>query len=365
MLSQPEAIRYLLGLGLLQAGDVVQDTVTVANVSRRHLNWRVTTQNGPGYLLKQGVGGERAAALEREAAIYRLLNAVPGFARRYVPQLHLHDAENGVLILEWIAGSQNLREYHLRRGHFPVSLARIMAEALGRLHRHGPGGPEYEARSANVPWIFSAHRPTLRFFQDCSGANLALIELTQEFPDFCEEIDALRAAWHDDALIHGDLKWDNCVVSGNAASVRTTRLRIVDWELARTGDPCWDVGSAFHDYLGFWLQSIPITGTMPPERFLELARFPLEKMHPALRAFWSTYARAMDLDAEATERWLIRSVRYAAARLLQTAFEQMQGAAQLTGNIVCFLQLSFNILKRPREAAVHLLGLPPPHVRLA
>ena len=80
MLSQPEAIRYLLGLGLLQAGDVVQDTVTVANVSRRHLNWRVTTQNGPGYLLKQGVGGERAAALEREAAIYRLLNAEPAHA---------------------------------------------------------------------------------------------------------------------------------------------------------------------------------------------------------------------------------------------------------------------------------------------
>ena len=88
-------------------------------------------------------------------------------------------------------------------------------------------------------------------------------------------------------------------------------------------------------------------------------------MHPALRAFWETYLRTMGLDAEEADQWLLRSVRYAAARLIQTAFEQMQGSIRMNGNTICFLQLSDNILKRPREAAVHLLGISSPSMRLA
>jgi aminoglycoside phosphotransferase (APT) family kinase protein len=363
MLSQPETVRYLLSRDLLDTAQVVRDTVTVANVSRRHLNFRVSTDSGPGYLLKQGVGDERAASVRHEAAMYRRLEAAPEFPDRYMPRLCVYDAENDLLVFEWVTGAQNLREYHMRRGYFPVLLARTMADAISRLHRSGDGERREAPGASRIPWAFSVHRPTFRFFQECSGANLALIEMIQEFPDFCDEIDALRDEWRDDALIHGDLKWDNCIVSGSTPSARMTRLKIVDWEIARTGDPCWDIGSVFHDYLGFWLLSIPVTGTMPPEEFLKLARFPLEKMHPALRAFWETYVRTMGLVAEEADRWLLRSVRYAAARLIQTAFEQMQGSIRMNGNTICFLQLSHNILKRPREAAVHLLGISSPYIR--
>ncbi|MDJ0944429.1 MAG: phosphotransferase [Kiloniellales bacterium] len=359
MLSQLEAVRYLLRRGLIDTAHVVRDTVTVANVSRRHLNFRVSTQKGPSYLLKQGVGKERAAAVRHEAAMYRRLSSMSGFPDKYTPHLHVYDDVNDVLIFEWVTGAENLRDYHLRRGYFPVLLARAMADAMSRIHRSEVGKRREAPGSSHIPWVLSVHRPTLQFFQDCSGGSLALIETIQEFSDFCDEIDALREEWREDALIHGDLKWDNCIVSGKAPSARMTRLRIVDWELARTGDPCWDIGSVFHDYLSFWLLSIPITGSQPPERFLDLARFPLEKMHPALRAFWETYARKMGLGAVEVKVWLIRSVRYAAARLIQTAFEQMQGSTQLNGNTICLLQLSQNILKRPHEAAVHLLGIAP------
>ncbi len=360
MLSQPQTVGYLLSRGLLRTADVVRDNVTVANVSRRHLNFRVSTGSGRSYLVKQGIGKERAAAVKHEAAMCARLSRAGDFARRYLPHLHEYDAETNALVFEWVTGAQNLREYYARQGYFPVSPARAIADATSRLHRL-EGAPRTEAPGAGLaPWVFSLHRPAVRFFQECSGANLALIQMIQEFPEFCDHIDALGREWRNEALIHGDLKWDNCIVSGKSPTSRRSRLRIVDWELARTGDPCWDVGSVLHDYLAFWLLSIPITGTTPPERFLDLARFPLEKMHPALRAFWETYARNLKLDAVAADRCLLRSVRYGAARLLQTAFEQMQGSIQLNGNIVCFLQLSFNILKRPREAAVHLLGIPSP-----
>ena len=81
-------------------------------------------------------------------------------------------------------------------------------------------------------------------------------------------------------------------------------------------------------------------------------------MHPAIRAFWHAYLRGMRLQPKVSQRQLLRAVRYASARLIQTCFEYLQTATTLTGNVVCLLQLSLNIAKRPSEAAVHLLGLP-------
>ena len=100
-----------------------------------------------------------------------------------------------------------------------------------------------------------------------------------------------------------------------------------------------------------------MTGEEPPDRYLELAQYPLEPMQPAIRAYWRAYARGMELQPQAAHEFLTRSMRYAAARLIQTGFEQMQRSAHLTGNQVCLLQLSLNIMRTPQEAIVHLLGI--------
>src|SRR5208282_3494029 len=105
--------------------------------------------------------------------------------------------------------------------------------------------------------------------------------------------------------------------------------------------------SVFMDYLNLWLLSIPITGEAAPDGFAALARYPLKSMQPAIRSFWRSYARRMELRGIAADEWLLRAVKYAAARLVQTAYEQMHVSMQLTGNIICFLQLSLNMLERP------------------
>src|SRR3712207_7392916 len=39
-----------------------------------------------------------------------------------------------------------------------------------------------------------------------------------------------------EALIHGDARWDNCIVYPRTASRRATRVKLVDWEHACFGD---------------------------------------------------------------------------------------------------------------------------------
>jgi hypothetical protein len=69
----------------------------------------------------------------------------------------------------------------------------------------------------------------------------------------------------------------------------------------------------------------------------------------------------MQLDVAASQRWLIRAVRYAAARMLQTAFEHLQHATRMTGPVLRLLQVSANMLEQPREASIHVLGIRLPH----
>jgi len=240
-----------------------------------------------------------------------------------------------------------------------------MGKALATIHRlakpKATSGGNTQTFVVRPPGVLSIHRPEPWIFQDISSANIQLIKTVQRSAPFCRSLDELRQEWRTETLIHYDIKWDNCVVFARPASKRTTRLKIVDWEAAGMGDPCWDVGSVFSNYLSFWLLSIPITDEAPPDRFLELARYPLEGMHPAMRSFWQSYARGMELDAATSGEWLLRAVKYGAARLVQTAYEQMQMSLHLTGNTLCLLQLSLNILQHPQAAMVHLLGIPSQH----
>jgi thiamine kinase-like enzyme len=359
LLRQSEVVPYLLRRNLLHPGTVVEGDLLVTDASRRNRNFRVVSDRGPSYLLKQGIGTGGARTVGHEAAMYRLLREDPGLAgmKPYLPACHGYDTERGILTLELLPRAESLRNYHVSRHRFPTSLAKQLGDALGVLHRESPA--ETDSRGARGPaWALSLHHPDVSVFRNVSAANLRLVKLLQGADEFCRQLDDLRAGWANDAFIHGDVKADNVIAFAPNTSGRKTRLALVDWEMAGRGDTCWDVGSVFGEYLATWLLSMPITGEAAPERFVELARYPLEAIQPAIRAFWHAYVRRMGFDATMSHHRLTRSIRYAAARLVQTCYESSQTTTHLMGTTHCMLQLSLNILQRPLEATIHLLGIP-------
>lgn len=358
LLEDREIVSYLLSSGLVAPQSIVAGDLRVVDMSRRNRNYKVLSEQAPSYLVKQGVGEEGAATIANEAYVYELVGRrAPDTLSRHLPRLHRYDADSRMLVVEFLHDAENLRDHHLRTGRFAVGVATDLGLALAELHRLPV--PEQDAPPAitrKPAWILSLNEPEFDFVCDISGANLQLVRIIQQFEAFGDLLKALREDWRAVALIHGDVKWDNCLLL--AKDTPRPRLRIVDWELARLGDPSWDVGSVFNDYLIFWLLSIPITGETPPDRVIELARYPLERMQPAMRAFWRSYSTAMSFGPSEEETQLVRAVGFAAARIVQTAFEQMQFAGQLSGNAVCFLQLALNMLQRRHEAMAQLLGIP-------
>ncbi len=355
--EQAEVVEYLLDHGLLDASSVVDGGVIVRDASSRNRNFIVERRDGPGLVLKQGIGALGVATVAHEARVYRTLTAGGNAMAAWLPPVYGYDEARGVLAIGLVADGSDLRTHQVRSGRFPAQLAAALGRALGSLHRLTEFAEETVAPQV-APWVLSLHRPDLSVFRDTSAAGIELIKIVQRAPGFAGQLDELRAGWRVSALVHHDVKWDNCIVFARGKSRRTRGLKLIDWESASAGDPCWDIGSALSHYLSSWLFSIPVTGATPPARFPQLAEHPLERMQPALRACWSAYVAKRGLsDAAAHERLLV-AVRYAAARLVQSAFEAAQMADQLTSSLVLHLQLALNILQRPREAVVHLLGLP-------
>jgi hypothetical protein len=354
VLAQEDVAQYLLERGLIGPEAVLDGDLTIRDASSRNRNFRVETRHGAGYILKQGLTQEAIATVAHEASVYHRLSSGADALNGHVPRFFGYDASHGVLALELVRDAEDLRTLHLRTGRFSAGPSATVGSALGLLHgtTELPAG---ESPPAPPPWVLWVHRPDARVFRDISSAGLELIRIVQNSAGFPRALDDLGADWTPTALIHGDVKWDNCLVS--SAEDGREEVKLIDWESASAGDPAWDIGSALSHYLSFWLFSIPVTGAVPPERFPELARYPLDAMKPALAACWIAYADARGLAPAAAADELVRAVRFAGARLVQTAFEAAQMMQQITSAVVLHLQLALNILTRAEEATTMLLGI--------
>jgi len=364
ILSKSNVVHYLVEQCLIPFDSVVDGDLMVADAARRNRNFKVIRRKGQGYFVKQiqTWDAQTVAALGTEAACYRLARSAPDCAAlaRLVPRDFLYDSQRHVLVTELLAGGETLSDHHRRLNAFPLEPARLLGELFGRLHRDGSsiaGRPETAAFMRQVPWILSAHQHGMHLFSALSAANTQLLQIVQGYPEFQRALDELRQEWRADQLIHGDAKWDNCVICPAAPGQGALALKVVDWELADIGDLRWDLGALLQAYIAFWVLSMRIAGEMPPAQLAETAQYPIESMQPAVRAFWRSYVEARGLAAEAARALLTTSLKFGAARMIQTAYEYMQFSPQISPNALCLLQVSFNILKEPSEAVTELLGL--------
>lgn len=357
ILDARQAASWLMGRGLLDAATINSTEVVIEPRMRRNLNFEVAAGPVRSCFLKQGTDASTRASIEREAAIYEYLSTGEerlGFGR-YLPRLILFDRDECILVIELVAGAQDLEASFSGRGRPSVIVARQLGRALAALHSLDVATSRLEPRpSPSALWIAEPRAESLR---ELSTASIELATLLQQFPAFEELIAELRAEWCAPALTHWDLKASNCLVWNGGRGRRRTHVKLIDWELAGLGDPAWDVGSVLAGYLTVWAGSIPLAGDLSFDRCVALAGRPLVTVQPALRAFWEGYRTAGQPNAD-EQAFAMRAVRYAAARLMQTTLEHSQAQVTLTGTSLVLLQLAWNLLLRPLEAVLWLLGVP-------
>jgi Ser/Thr protein kinase RdoA (MazF antagonist) len=349
MLEQSDIAHYLLSLGLVKPRDVVEEDLTVIDASRRNSVFLATTRAGPTYVVKQA-GPRSAQALSHEAAVLRVLAGAPELAGK-VPTVVRHEPEAARLVLSTPGGARDWSDHH-GAGRFPRIPARILGRALAALHRLPVDRVESPPGSVDRMWGLSLPEPPRELLLDLSAGAQDLVARVQASRDVCNRLNELREAGSGRALVHGDLRWDNCLAIAPPGSDRRTRVLLVDWELAGPGAAGFDVGTVLAEYLRAWVGSIPIVEPRDPGRFVARAGYPLQRMLPAMQAFWSAYRLANPLAAR-----LRCVIELAAVRLLQTAVEHAQGLVAPSAHVVTLVQFADNMLRHPDDAALSLLAL--------
>jgi Phosphotransferase enzyme family len=350
-----DVVPYLLERHLVDSADVMRPDFSVMPSPRRNNNFKVINGHGASLLLKQAVSADRALTVAHEAATYATFTDNTSECRWLAP-FHGYDEDAAILVLGLLVQARTLREHVTATGRASQVVAASLGRELADIHsrsplmRHGRGASPYE----RPPWILQLACPDASVLDTSSAAALQLIRLVQSSDALCASIDEMRDDWRSDTFVHGDLRWDNCLVTTGS---RHPQVTIIDWEMCRTGDAAWDLGTLFCAYLRLWLTSVPLVGDRRVEESLDAARFVLEDLQPATRALWHGYLGTRDSGEEPAGAFAIRVARHTGANLLQSVFEEAQAAAVFSPHLAYRLQLAANMMERPAEAAVHLLGL--------
>jgi len=363
VLTTRNIVHYLLERGLLTRESVVDGDLWIVESTRRNRNYKVIRRHAPGYFVKQvqSFDQQAIASLRCESSCYWLAKNDADFAALapLLPAYHDFDAGANVLVLGLLSGSESLSDYHRRTGEFSLESAEDLAQILAAYHRGIPSRARKNSLETTfpqrIPWILSIDQFNPANGGAVSGGNTQVVGIIQRYPEFRASLETLRAQWTAQCLIHGDVKWDNCLMVPKDGD-GSKQLKLIDWELSDFGDPCWDVGAVFQAYLSFWIFSMPAQAETNADSLVARAQFPVEKMQPAMQHFWQKYAERMEMPGTDRPQKLERSVRCAAARMIQTAYEYMYYQPQVSTNVLYLLQVSLNVLTRPQEAIRELLG---------
>ena len=365
MLDVDSATPYLLRRGLVDVDAILAGDLTIRGAARRNRNLLVRGAGGAGYLLKQpddpALGG--AATLRAEAAFYDACRrgAVPPEVARLAPRLADFDPDRVVLALDLIPDAityWNLDWTGATPG-LAAEAGRALGHALGTIHR-GLRLPVADTALADLPrsapWALRVHRPGPEVLGTLSAANFRALRILQDQPGLAARLDDLYRSWRVESVIHGDVKADNLLY--RPASTGPARAWLVDWELVQLGDPAWDLAGALHDLLHNWVASIPPSPGVAPEALADRALHPLPILQSSARSLWRAYRAAAEIPPAEADAFLLRSVAYSAARLIQSAYELAFEAHQLPAPAVLLLQLGANLVADPASGQVHLYGIP-------
>ena len=329
-LTTANVLHYLVERQFADLVTAVSGAFSVRSLTRRNSNFHVICGTRE-YLVKQAKDwdSESRMSVEREAAFYRQQETAK-LTAPLVPRCHAYDPPNSILILEFLSGHTDLFNAPDR---FAPELARLCGEAMGAFHREMDSGGLAAEFPGSIPWVLSLHQKAKEMAEPSAGQR-EFLRAVKRYAEFARELDRLCAEWRPDTLTHGDWKLDNCLISPDRE-----RLRMVDWEFVFWGDSVWDVSSLLQSYWNYWVR-------WP-------SQYSIESIQPALRAFLHAYAQSRGGDPG---QFAERAIRFAGARMLQTAFDTLDKAERMNAGTIRLLQAALHIVTRPDWAAEQLMA---------
>ena len=315
-------VAYLVERGLLPSERALGAGTVVRDVSRRNKDFRVSTPDA-GFMVKQvrTANAEDILMLRREASCYEMARSDEELSR-LMPALLSYDPSANILVTRLASDAESLADRNRRGGDLLPALGEKLGNAIGRHHARPASSFErgnlMEPFRRRVPLILNLGETAREEWHHFGPIAPRLSELVRQRPNLLRMLDAFRAQWRWDCLMHGDVSWENVIVT--SATTQAPDLLIVDWEMADIGDPGWDVGVVLRSFLPAWvLDGQPRRGQQGDEAGSR--RPPIQAVRALTLAFWNGYVRARGFDVAQSQLELERGMRFAALQIVFAALE--------------------------------------------
>lgn len=341
-LTATNIVYYLLERGYVNSTDVLYGEVKIIEAGRRNRNFKVLVRES-GLFLKQvkTVDPLENTTLQREAECYGLARQYSAWAQVMTNYLGFDQARK-CLALEMLPNAENFVEYQFYGGVLDGALAESVGEAFASFHSLCPVLDAAELTSVSiprrVPWILFFHRDNNRV----SRGVIALGDRIRSDSLLSSEMDRLSDAWSRTTWIHGDMKWDNLLLCDEKDGRH--KVIIIDWELFDLGDPLWDVGGFIHSFMvssiGRRLKAAP----SDDGHDIGLVMEDFKHSNLFLSSMWGHYATKRNFGVRESRLELLRTMEFAAARMLQTAFEGLYYRDSISNEAEYLLGMAKHIL---------------------
>lgn len=221
------------------------------------------------------------------------------------------------------------------RGGPRTPWAAALGTALGRLHGVGAAG---DLPAAAVPWALALEEGD----PGASAATRTLARIADQTPSLRTGLGGLRDRWSAQTPVHGDVRLDNVVLTGDGAAW------LVDWETGGGGDPGWDTGSLLAALFAPWAAA---GGGGRARPLLTRARY-------AATVFVGAYDAVRPVDPGARRRRWVHAAGHAGARFVQDAIESAQWHDAPDAGCLRSMRLAANVLRDPPAALRDLFAVP-------
>jgi hypothetical protein len=336
-------IGRLLRRGWLAPEEVRDPGMRVIDHSARYACFEFAAPGGRGAIVKTPSTGESPGPALRELRALVSLREGRGrqALRAAIPRVRGGDARTGTLVLERILHRGSLGDWGLT-GRLPSTESIVQfGRAVRELHESpATSFASRRADQSRPPWVLALGQPLpLSMLQESTPASLHVLRSVHGSATLRSALDELREGWTRTSPIHGDLRWENCLVEPQG---RSARIRLIDWEQASIGDPAWDVAAFLGESVRAWL----FHESNERERVLSAATW-----------FWNGYAGTSPRDATWNRDTLHRAARLAGAWLLARVFERAETRDSLDDATAHSLRIVSSLIARPMRACTVLFGL--------
>jgi len=296
------------------------------------------------FVKKEGSGLNSSISLKNEVWFYKyiLRKELPEI-RESIPNFFVYDDESKMLILENLYNFETLNDNIERHSGFSRHIIEHLARTIAYIH--GTTNLLFHEDYKYVPHFHSSipyfEKITPEILANNNDAFTEMLEMIHSDDKITQSLESLRNLGKY-CLIHGDLKFDNILVSKYENKIP---IKLIDWELCGWGNPVVDLGTIMGNYLLLWAKSILLKKNQSLQNSIKNSKITFMELTIAINYFLKIYKECLKGYSPNFPSISISDIiRYSGLVILLFVYSELKATYRLSSKGVLLLSLSKTLL---------------------